>query len=262
MKSNSEIQTYLRNILKEYFFNEKIKNRKYSLKDFSKTILISTTALSEMMNGKRMITKKTIQKVVEYLDLSFEQKEKIAKLQKGKLAFQHQQKKYRVIEPEQYSQVNKWYYFATLSLAETKDFQESPDVIARRINISVEQAKESLTKLVDFGFLIRDENQKLTGLDISTKISRNMHTEDFKAGHIENIELAKNALSTPLDPFSDFSSMTMAVDLDLLPEAKELIRSFRRKLVEFLESNDKDEIYKLNIQFFPISNISANLARA
>lgn len=55
------------------------------------------------------------------------------------------------------------------------------------------------------------------------------------------------------------SAFAWIVDLDLLPEAKELIRSFRRKLVEFLESSEKEEVYKLNIQLFPLSVSAAKI---
>jgi len=43
----------------------------------------------------------------------------------------------------------------------------------------------------------------------------------------------------------------MAIDSSKLPAAKEMIRTFRRKLCEFLESGKKDEIYNLNIQLVP-----------
>lgn len=74
----------------------------------------------------------------------------------------------------------------------------------------------------------------------------------FISGHKENLKLAEKHLITNFD-LSDYSSMTMAIDCELLPEAKELILNFRRQLMRFLESGKKTEVYKLNIQLFPLT---------
>lgn len=50
--------------------------------------------------------------------------------------------------------------------------------------------------------------------------------------------------------------MTMAVDKQRLPEAKALIKSFRRDLAKLLSRGKKrDEVYNLSIALFPITNI-------
>jgi hypothetical protein len=45
----------------------------------------------------------------------------------------------------------------------------------------------------------------------------------------------------------------MAVDPALLPEAKDMIKKFRRRLSRFLESGKKKEVYTIAIQLFPVS---------
>jgi hypothetical protein len=56
----------------------------------------------------------------------------------------------------------------------------------------------------------------------------------------------------------DQSSMTMAIDPSLLPEAKAKIRDFRRSLCAFLQENarPKSEIYQLSISLFPVGGSS------
>ena len=49
----------------------------------------------------------------------------------------------------------------------------------------------------------------------------------------------------------DFSGITMAINVEKLDEAKEMIRAFRRKLCKFLETGKKTEVYTLRVQLFP-----------
>jgi len=50
--------------------------------------------------------------------------------------------------------------------------------------------------------------------------------------------------------------MTMAIDPKNLPEAKKLIREFRKNLSVLLEEGTKTEVYDLNIQLLPATDVS------
>ena len=51
----------------------------------------------------------------------------------------------------------------------------------------------------------------------------------------------------------DVSSVTMAIDVQRIPLAKEAIRAFRRRLMRLLEAGSPDEVYNLNIQLVPVT---------
>ena len=51
----------------------------------------------------------------------------------------------------------------------------------------------------------------------------------------------------------DVTSMTMPIDKNKIKQAKEMIFDFRRKLTNYLESGEKDEVYSLNIQLIPLT---------
>jgi hypothetical protein len=50
--------------------------------------------------------------------------------------------------------------------------------------------------------------------------------------------------------------MTVAVDLDKISEAKEVIREFRRKMSTLFSEGNKSEVYNLAIQLYPLSHIN------
>ena len=45
----------------------------------------------------------------------------------------------------------------------------------------------------------------------------------------------------------------MAISTAKLSEARKLIMDFRRKLCAFLEDGQRDAVYRLNVQLFPLS---------
>jgi hypothetical protein len=47
--------------------------------------------------------------------------------------------------------------------------------------------------------------------------------------------------------------MTMAIDPRKLPLAKTLIREFRFRLAELLETGNRTEVYNLNVQLVPVT---------
>jgi uncharacterized protein (TIGR02147 family) len=54
----------------------------------------------------------------------------------------------------------------------------------------------------------------------------------------------------------DQTSMTMAIDSSLIPEAKLRITRFRRELSSFLENGKKkDQVYQLALSLFPLTQI-------
>ena len=68
-----------------------------------------------------------------------------------------------------------------------------------------------------------------------------------------NLNLANISLTTvPVDK-REFGSMTLAFNSKRIEEAICLIRKFQEDFSVIFEDDEKDEVYKLNVQFFPLS---------
>lgn len=246
-------QVFLQNVLKKNFEQIKVENPTYSLRSFARKLGISPTAMSEMINGKRLITSKTVLKILSELDLTSAEREKVQRFEKSKTAFEFVEPKYIAIDSKKFPFMSQWQYFAVLSLSELVDFKTDVAWIAERLNISKELAKETLDNLLKMEIFEVDAQGKIKANNISFKVSSANETEQFKNGHTENIELARKALDRFTRDELDFTSVTIAVDTELLPAARELLKDFRRKLSLFLEAGKKEEVYKLNIQLFPLT---------
>jgi uncharacterized protein (TIGR02147 family) len=75
----------------------------------------------------------------------------------------------------------------------------------------------------------------------------------LKRSHRESILQAAEALDSIPTAERDITSMTMAIDPRKLPLAKTLIREFRFRLAELLETGNRTEVYNLNVQLVPVT---------
>lgn len=230
--------------LSNEYTKARAKNPSYSLRAFSSRLGIQVSALSEILNGKRVISKKMGLRILLGLGLSPIESENILsdsnKDEESNLSLDY------------FKAVSDWYYFAILSLAEISDFKADPEWISKRLNISKREAKSALDRLIKLEMLIEEDGVfKASGIQYKTptdiaNISLKNHT-------IQTLELATNSVVNDPVEKRDFSTVTMAIDPSNIDEAKRMIKSFRKRLSKKLESGNKKEVYKLAIQLFPLS---------
>jgi hypothetical protein len=55
------------------------------------------------------------------------------------------------------------------------------------------------------------------------------------------------------------TSVTMAIDPRKIGMAKEFIRKFQDEFCVLVEQGDQTEVYKLSMQFFPLTKTRSNL---
>ncbi len=99
-------------------------------------------------------------------------------------------------------------------------------------------------------------NKTLTLLEKTSKnvtTTHDVQSAALQLSHKQNLELAALALDEVAIEHRDITSITMAIDAKKLPLAKAMIKNFRRQLSEFLESGNKNEVYNLNVQLFPLT---------
>lgn len=254
-----EIQKALNNA----FVEIKVKNPNISLRAFANRLSISPSSISEILNGKRRVSKKLAEKIVNKLHLDPEEQSSILKhfdlknLNQGQLTGSTKEitKQTTQLDSDSFKSISEWYHFAILSLAETRDFKPEAEWISNRLNIKVSEANAAIERLLRLGMFKQANNGKLVLAKAQYRTSDEIASLALKKAHATNLELAKESLiNDPIDK-RDFNAMTMAIDVNKLPEAKELIREFKEKMCDILESGHKSEVYKVCIQLFPLTQV-------
>ena len=243
MSADAEVKT----IIAEELARVQAKNPSYSLRSYAKKLGISPAALSEIMRGRRPLTRKAARKILERLCVHPQKAEKL--LAKTDHV---DQKEFTKINMDYFNVISDWYYLAILSLAETEGFCDEPEWVAERLNIRKRDAKSAFARLERLGLMERREGGLCpTGLQYET--SQGIANPAIRKNHFQNLELARKSLEgDPLDE-RDFSAITMVVDPERLPEAKKRLKEFRREFCSHMESGRKREVYRLCLQFFPLS---------
>lgn len=232
------------------------KNPRYSLRSFAKTLGVSASALSDMLKGKRTITPRTIDRLGFALGLKKTEVERFKATAKPENEIQPA---FQQILLDQYALISDWYHYAILELIKIRGVSHESSAIAKILGITKSEVNIAIERLERMALVEKTAVGSLvdTSDGFSTNISGNLTSNASRALQKQILEQAIHALvSLPIE-VRNHTSMTMAVDPKLMPEAIEKIKKFRRELCVFLESSSAPkEVYQLSVALFPVTQIS------
>ena len=253
MNDQRAIQSVLQSKLTEF----QLKNTAFSLRAFSNRLGMSPGAVSQILNGKRFVSKKIAQKICDKLLLDPQEKSEIVGLfpeqKKELLNNTALEPNYLQLQSDQFRVISDWYYLAILSLMKTRGFKQSPQWISKRLGISQKEAKEAMTRLKRLGLIEKDKKGGLKRSVPRYRTSDDTKDVSVQKSHFQSLELAQKSLTTDPVQERDFTSITMAINSKKLAEAKVLIRKFQDELNGLLEDSTPDQVYRLCVQLFPLS---------
>lgn len=121
---------------------------------------------------------------------------------------------------------------------------------------------ESIERLLKLNLINIDANGAITK-DYDNVTSKNDVYKKSPHAYYEQVsELAKQAIGSLVEE-REFQCFSLAIKHDKIPAFKEMIRNFRAKMCTFAESDITDQVYQMNIQFFPLTRkVEGKKARA
>lgn len=230
-------------------FTERCKrNARYSLRAFAKYLNMDASSLSQILSGKRPLSKKTMQAICDKLSATPKDLKNF-----GILSSKATDADYDQVNLDRFSVMAEWYHYAILEMTFVSGFKADPKWIARKLSITVEEAKAAIDRLKRLGLLL-EENGSLIK---ASKFLTNHADVNTSAAHreLQKQVIQKALLAVDECPAEekDITSMTMAIDMSNIDKARDLIRKFRRDLCALLEDGEQTEVYNLGIQLYPIS---------
>ncbi|MDO9181199.1 MAG: TIGR02147 family protein [Bacteriovorax sp.] len=230
-------------------FNERCKkNARYSLRAFAKNLDIDPSSLSQILSGKRKLSKKIIHNICLKLSATPTDFQRF-----GLLKRESNLENYFQISLDKFSVISEWHHYAILELTFVSGFKSDPKWIAKKLSITVMEAKIAIERLLRLELLL-PENGSLVK---SSKHLTNDGTVNTSGAHKELQKQVINKALIAVDECpqeeKDITSITMAIDTANIEKAKILIQKFRRDLCELLEEGDQKAVYNLGIQLYPLS---------
>jgi len=244
--------------LKQELARRCAKNPAYSLRSFAKLLGVSHTSLSQIIAGKRPLTKKTQLQIAEALSLSPEQ---LINFQISKdIRFDEH---FKSLDLEQFDIFSDWIHDAILELTHLKYFKAETRWIANVLDVNPHRVSAAVDRLVRAKLLIIDRKGKWQDM---SRNNTNNHLGDFtntalKKYQKDLIDKSAQALETLPREERDHTSLMLNFSKKNMKEAKALIKEFRAKFsVEAkVKSKEPDEVFALTISFFPISKNKGSL---
>lgn len=231
------------------------RNSAYSLRSFAKSLDVSPSFLSKILNGQRRVTASTFEKITTYLKLdarvikSFQKNGKVARLADN----------YHHLQLEYFKIISDWYHYALLELTYVKGFKNSPEWIASKLGISINQAKSAMERLINLN-LLELKDGKLCPTSGGNTTTKNEFTDfAFKKMQDELLKKAVHSLWNEDLGRRDHTSICMAIHPDDIPEVKKRLAKMRREICEYLErpqQKTRTQVYNLSLSFFSLSKES------
>jgi len=242
------------------------KNQSYSLRAFARSLNVSSSALSAMLNGKRTITPSSIEKLSLALGLGPKeiQRYKILSKVKGANGEDVAQDDFQQITMDSFAIISDWYHYAILELIRVKGFKSDLTWVSRSLGITKSEVNIAVERLKRMGLLKITSEQKW--IDESTLANQGKatnitgHLTSAAARKFQRQVLEKSIVAIeeiPLD-LRNHTSLTLAMNPEDIPLAVEKIKNFRRELAELIESNkNPTAVYNVAISLYPVTKFKS-----
>lgn len=223
-------------------------NPRYSLRAFARTLGVSPANLSLVLSRKRPPSTKTLELMLNRLELEPLQRDLIAQS-----PFLRDPDFSENVDFEDVERVAHWISYAILSLIKTKGFKPDARWVAQRLGVTVHEIKAHLSALESVGMLeitSQGWKRKNEGIRLNNQIS----TTVSRSFQRQLITKALESMENDPTELRDLSSITIALSTDKIKQAKEEIRKFRLRMAELFEEPGKaTEVYSLSVQLAPLT---------
>lgn len=243
--------------LKEALSLKQRENPSYSLRAFARDMDIHPSTMSQIIKGNRSLPFKDSAHVVNKLKLKpkdrtlFMESLMRIKTQIDNIKIDALDQRF-MLDESYYKIIAEWEHFAVLDLFALSDFKPTIEGITQKLDVTMNRAQVVLNNLLTCG-LIEERDGQLVKVHEDIRTTEDIANKALRESHIETMKMGIQKLEEIEVELRDFSSTTVGVDLDKLPEAKTIIREFRQKMSALLRDGRKTEVYQLAIQFYPLT---------
>lgn len=246
---------------------EKAKqNPAFSLRAFARFSGISPSHLSRTLSGQKKLSSSSVHLIANSLGLSAGETNHLLALVELEKTTDDKKKsrivrslgrqaggRTKVLSLENFQVLSDWYHFAILALAKTRGFQASSLWLAQRLGIRSLDAKFALERLVKLGLLEKHGSGWRAADDGQISTTDDLASAAIRENHRQHLQLAEKALAELAVEVREFNNLTLAMNLGDIPKAKRKIRAFIDEFNREMERDQAQEIFQLNVQFYPLS---------
>jgi uncharacterized protein (TIGR02147 family) len=275
-----EYYTDYRTFLSDFYSEKKSASPLFSYRTFCrKAGLKSPSIYKEVVSGKRGLTAETILAFSKGLGLSprdarffenlilfnqaksEEAKKKYLAVLRG-LRYRKPQKQIPVHLFEYYE---NWYNLVIRELAVSMQWENDYSMLAKAVvpPIKTSEARESVELLLRLGLIIKKADQTYVQNDPDITTGAEVNSIAVRQLNRRYAQLGVESVDRFPPSERDVSSIIMGIAHDKLPQLKQEIADFRKRLIGLADDGKIiDEYYACVLEFFPVARTAAFKERA
>jgi uncharacterized protein (TIGR02147 family) len=250
--------------LLEEFRNRRSRNPNYSLRAFARDLGMPASKLSQNLRGLCGISVAKAEGIADKIQLrdddrrlflalveSQHARSRVARQQAATALEKIRRDKMDELSAEKFAIVRDWYHMAILEMSDMVGFRNDAAWIGSRLDLPVDIVKEALARLLEVGLLKEDEG-RLVQTQMDLELPSGLPSRSVREHHKQILTKAIVAVDEVPVEEREYSTQTFAIARSVLPELKSLVREFQRQVARLSSQGEKDGVYALSIQLFPL----------
>ncbi len=245
--------------IKEVFSLKQRQNPQYSLRAYARDIGLHSSTLSQILKGRRPLPLKVASVVVKKLGLGPKERtlfmeslhQRKTKIDKIKIS-EHDER--FMLDESYFRTIAEWEHFAIYTLFDLDHFTPTVENFSLKLGITLQRAEVVVNNLLSCGLLAYDHHGALCKSFTNLRTTEDINSQALILSHLETLDMGKKKLEEVYVDLRDFSSLTIAMDLEKLPELKTIIREFRQKVSALVKDGKKTEVFQMAIQLYPMTS--------
>lgn len=260
-----------REYLQAFVSRRKEQARSFSVRGFLQRAGIgSPSFLNQVIGGKRNLTELTISRLCKAMPLSGPEAEYFRALvhfcqshtsEEKQLHYQRMREvagaaKVKTVGEASYGYYEKWYIPVLRELLCMHPQPENYAEIARLLSppVPVSEVKQAARRLVELGFLTRQENGTYRQTDPLLSTGFAVQSMAIRQFNKQMVELAAESLDQVPVTERNITGVTMALSPESYRQITEEIRSLQDRILALAEKEDQaNRVYQMNVMLFPVS---------
>ncbi len=258
-----------REFLLAVFKQKQDKNPRYALRSWSKQMgFCNPMLLSRLLNNTTKMQPEVSRKISQALSLSTEESKYFELMSLFELANTPSEKElyqeliqslrpelhFTSLEIDRFRAISDWYYLPIIEMTFLKDFESTPEWIAKRLGhgVTAEMAKVAIERLIRLGLLKRGTHGKLRKAPKGRLWAGDQGMQQaVQQYHTEMLERGKKAIAHQTPDERYLSSSTVVIKKSDLEKIQKIIQKCAQSIGRCSAQSDEGEaIYHVNIQCF------------
>jgi len=251
--------------LLEEFRSRRSRNPHYSLRAYARDLGMPASKLSQNLRGLCGISVAKAESIAARLQMREDEKQlflalvesqharsRVARQQATIALAQIREDKLDELSLEKFSAIRDWYHMAILELTEIRGFKPDPVWIAKKLGLAVDLVREATNRLHMLDLLqVEGNSWRQTHRDM--ELPSGPPSRTIREHHKQILTKAVAAIDSVVPEKREYSSHTFSISNEALPELKNAVREFQRKISKLSQAGDKNAVYILGVQLFPVA---------